>query len=122
MSIKNCCCGGGRICPSHGDSTPDERLSNTLKLPPPNEPKSQMLTEPEYMNFDKWYRFEENGIPKVYGYPVGDIYNPMKHSWEGCKEEVIKIINETPLSYRTSGEHEKLEKFADLIESKIRNL
>lgn len=24
----NCCCGGGRICPSHGDSTPEERPSS----------------------------------------------------------------------------------------------
>lgn len=29
----NCCCGDGRICPSHGDSTPEERKSS-LAAPP----------------------------------------------------------------------------------------
>ena len=36
MSEKmNCCCGGGRICPSHGDSTPGERPS----VKPSKDPK-----------------------------------------------------------------------------------
>lgn len=44
------------------------------------------------MNFEKWFRESDDGYPKVYGYPHGDIYHPMKHSWEGCKEEILKIL------------------------------
>ena len=43
-------------------------------------------------------------------------------AWESCKEQTIEIVNNTPLGYITQGEHEKLEKFADLIENKIKNL
>lgn len=28
----NCCCGGGRICPSHGDTTPEERQSSSAPI------------------------------------------------------------------------------------------
>jgi len=66
------------------------------------------------MNFQEWYSKE-----------VANHYNnviPNKIVWGACKKEVLKIINETPLGYRTSGEHEKLEQFADLIEKKVKNL
>ena len=46
------------------------------------------------MNFNKWFIETEDGMPKVYGYPPGDIYNPMKHAWGGCKDEVLKIISD----------------------------
>ena len=46
------------------------------------------------MNFEHFYHFGTNGYRKVYGYTDGDIYHPMKQGWEGCKEEVLKIISE----------------------------
>lgn len=44
------------------------------------------------MKFDTWFRVD-NGYPKVYGYNKGDIYNPMKLGWDGCKEEALKILS-----------------------------
>lgn len=46
------------------------------------------------MNFDKFFKESEDDIPKVYGFPNGDYYNPMKTGWEGCKQEILKILND----------------------------
>lgn len=43
-------------------------------------------------------------------------------AWNTCKNEVLKIINETPLGYNTESEHEKLEAFVDLIEDRVKKL
>jgi hypothetical protein len=64
--------------------------------------------------------FEE--FNKRYYLADGRYWPLSKEAWEACKNEVLKIINETPLGYITEEEHIKLEKFADLLEHKVRNL
>lgn len=70
------------------------------------------------MNFIDWWinvRKQE--------YSTEDYFcNTAEDSWNACKKEVLKIINQTPLGYRTEGEHEKLERFADLISEKVEKL
>jgi Fe-S cluster biosynthesis and repair protein YggX len=69
------------------------------------------------MNFEEYLK---QNYPKGFDSKITEFQ--IKEAWYACKQEVLKIINETPLGYRTEGEHEKLERFADLVFKKVEKL
>lgn len=65
----NCCCGQGRICPTHGDTTPEERIN--MNTNQPNNIPDNCCCSPNFKGFCPTHGSQNNETPQEKARRIG---------------------------------------------------